>query len=516
MKNHARLLLSALLLLPLSTAFASGVVSPVDFDGIRRVSPFEPIKYRVDDSGRANLPTSPPNLTRAQMERVAAAMMGRTGAAAAPTELIYRVVNIMARTDMSSGAPITRQDWDRRIAAFERGYAADMARGATRSPDDVEKIVDGLIREMVKAPQDPHTQYMSRAELRQFMERQRNTGFVGIGAHVSPDPAGVKIARPLPNSPSTTAVLRQNGRDVAVGLKKDDLITAIDRVPAAGMPLDAAVQRLRGVPGTTVEVRIKRGSQEYTAVITRAHVSTPNSFAKFAAPGVGYIHFAAFLSDTDKEVFAHIDRLKARGARKLILDVRGNPGGSMAAVQSIASEFLRDKQEITTTRTQGIVIERAIVDGDGMYKDIPVAVLIDSGSASASEILAAVLQDYARGKIVGWQSYGKGTYQTVLPTEIPVERLGMVVGNRQDGTAVKITGGGWFTPRGTSIDGRHDAATGRNVPGSGGVVPDVTVNVSNAEQEAVMEGLTEQLYGSGPAAAYDPALGAAVDALNRP
>ena len=97
-----------------------------------------------------------------------------------------------------------------------------------------------------------------------------------------------------------------------------------------------------------------------------------------------------------------------------------------------------------------------------------------------------------------------------------VERAGVIVGVKNDGTGVKVTGGGWFSPSGVSINGKHDAATGRNVPGSGGVVPHVSISVSDTEQEAVMNGITEQLYKTGPSAAYDPALGAAVMLLNQP
>lgn len=505
-----RSLVSALLLSLSAVVSAGGVISPVDFDGIRPLTGFEQIKFKTDDSGRANLPRTPPNLTRDHINRIARTMSGATGGQQAPRELTHRIANILARTDMTSSTPVTRQEWDARIAAFERDYKA-MPPAA--NAEDLEKGIDKLIANLVKAPNDPHTQYFDRRQWQQLIEAQRNAGFVGIGAHVEVDPAGVKIARPIPQSPTATAVLTQGGRQVATGIKKGDIIVAIDRVPAAGMAIDEAVKRLRGVPGTTVQLRILRDGQQYDAAVTRAHVNSPNSFARLAAPGVGYVYFAGFRDNTDTEVFAHIDRLKSQGARKLVLDVRGNPGGSLKVVQSIASEFLRDNQQITTTRTQGIIIQNVTVDGDGRYKDMPVAVLIDSASASASEILAAVLQDHARGKVVGWQSYGKGTFQSVIPTEIPIEVGGIILGREQDGTGVKVTGGGWFSPRGTSIDGRHDA-TGRNIPGTGGVVPDIMVNVSAAEQEAVMEGITEQLYGSGSAAAYDPVLGAAVQQLS--
>ncbi len=515
MPLFARLLLVLLLAAP--AAFASVVTPAVWFDNPGAESLFEPIKFRTDDSGRRRLPTSPPTLTQADMLRVARVMSGQTGAAPGIDDaLVYRVVNVMARADMVSGTPITRAEWNRRLDAFEVGFRASFPATARPTAAEFETGVDHLLRNMIMTADDPHTQYLNRNAWRQLLEHQRNAGFVGIGAHIGPDPLGVKVSRPLPGSPAAAAVLSQNGRPVATGLRRDDIIIAIDRVPAAGMPLDQAVQRLRGVPNTTVSIRVLRAGQEYDATVTRRHVSSPNSFSRFAAPSIGYVYFASFTDGVDAEVFTRIHSLRASGARKLIIDVRGNPGGSLPMVQSIASEFLRDRQEITTTRAQGIVIERATVDGDGMFRDMPVAVLIDTHSASASEILALVLQDHARATVVGWQSYGKGTFQSVIPTEIPVERLGVIVGRAPDGTGAKITGGGWFGPSGRSINGRHDAATGRNVPGSGGVRPDIAVNVTDSEQAAVMDGIMNELYSAGPAAPYDPVLGAAVTALSRP
>lgn len=511
-----RIPLAVSLLLAAAPAFAQ-VAVPLngafpDFDGVRRMGRAPgatEVKFKTDDSGASRLPRTPPSLTDAQLQRVVDAL----AAQGVPDALVYRVANVMVVADVVAGTPVTRAEWDRRVAAFVAAAPGEIPAGGTAAQQ--EAGVDKLLGAMVARADDPHTQYLDRAGWTRLMEATRNTGFVGIGAHIEADPAGVKVSRPLPGSPAATAELKQNGVAAGAGLRRGDVIVEIDGVSAAGMPLDQAVTRLRGVPNSVVSIRVKRGNQLYDASVTRRHVSSPNSFSKMAAPGIGYVYFQSFVDKVDADVFARIDQLKAQGARKLILDVRGNPGGSLPMVQSIASEFLRDGQEITTTRARNIVISRATTDGDGRYADMPVAVLIDTHSASASEILADVLQAHGRATIIGFQSYGKGTFQSVIPTEIPVELFGVVVGRQPDGTGAKVTGGGWYGPTGRSIQGRHDPATGRNVPGSGGVRPDVVVNVSDAEQEAVMTGLLEQLFGSGPAAASDPALSEAVRRLSR-
>lgn len=499
------------LLLAAGPAFSQlAVPAAPDLDAIfmGRGSGLLGIKFKTDDSGAARLPQSPPHLTSAHIRRIADALAARGVA----EPIVYRVIKNMVAADVVSGSPISPADWQRRIAAFESGAAA-LPAGAT--PEQLEAGVDKLLARMIARAEDPHTQYLDKDGWARLLEMTSNSGFVGIGAHVSADPAGVLITRSLPGSPASEARLNRNGIPSGTGLRRGDIIVSIDGAPLAGHPLEDAIKRLRGLPNSPVTLQVRRAGVDYDTVVRRRRVATPNSFSRMAAPGVGYVHFSAFVDDVDTDVFARIDALRAQGAAALILDVRGNPGGSLPMVQSIASEFLRDGQEITTTRARGIVISRAATDGDGRYADLPVAVLIDTGSASASEILAAVLQDHARASIVGFQSYGKGTFQSVIPTEIPVEVLGVVVGRRPDGTGAKITGGGWYGPSGRSINGRHDPATGRNVPGSGGVRPDVVIHVSDAEQAAIMDGLAEQLFGTGPAAANDPALSAAITLLSK-
>lgn len=460
------------------------------------------VKYWVEDGPGKKVPPQP-SISREQANRLIRILEGRAGGAAGlPEALAYRVADVVVKLDFVSGTRVTPQQWDEKIAAFQAGYASAFPAGKRPSAGEWEKGIDKLLTQLVSRSDDPHTNYFDRDAMKRLVETNNNSGFVGIGAHVEANPEGVGIVRSLPGSPARAA-----------GLRKGDVIIAIDKVPAKGMALEEAVTRLRGAAGTSVDVAVRRGTGEFKATITRAAVSTPISFARMPSPGIGYVYFAHFAEKIDEALFSHIDALKATGADKLIIDVRGNPGGLLTMAQSIVSEFLKNGQEINTTRTRGLIMDRGVTDGDGRFAGMPLAVLSDEGSASASEILAAALQDHARAKIVGNRSYGKGTFQSVMPTEIPVTRF-FVRTRQPDGAGLKVTSGGWHAPSGRNIGGTHDPKTGRNVPGTGGVVPDITVAVSADEAKAVAEGIEEQLFGATAGAAADPVLRAAIMALS--
>lgn len=460
------------------------------------------IKYRLEDGPGKSVPPSY-NITREQVQKLSRILQGEEGGIPGlPEALAYRVVDVVLKLDFISGTRVTPAEWDEKITAFSAGYASAFPAGKTPNAEEWEKGIDNLLTKLVSRAEDPHTMYFDKAGMKRMQEVTSNSGFVGIGAHVEANPEGVGIVRSMPGSPARAA-----------GLRKGDMIIAIDKASAKGMALEEAVTLLRGAAGTTVDVTVRRGDTEFKATITRAAVSTPISFARLAAPEVGYVFFAHFAEKVDEAVFNHIDALKEAGAEKLIIDVRGNPGGLLTMAQTIVSEFLKNGQEINTTRTRGLIMDRGVTDGDGRYAGMPLAVLSDEGSASASEILSAALQDHARAKIVGNRSYGKGTFQTVMPTEIPVTRF-FVRTRQPDGAGMKVTSGGWHAPSGRNIGGTHDPKTGRNVPGSGGVVPDISVSVSPDEAKAVAEGIEEQLFGAAAGAATDTALSAAIMALS--
>lgn len=465
------------------------------------------IKYKVEQGPAAEPPDQLQNLTEAQLEDLAlflAPDLNNPPANLSPS-LIYRIVDALSKVDMHYKTPITPAEWDRRLKEMKDEFTAKHgAPGSkTMTAQEWEKAVDGMLDGFVTKLGDPHSEYMDREGAKQFAE-QMSGSFVGIGATVEKVADGVKLTGVFPGSGAEKA-----------GLVAGDVITHVNGDALKDMDLNDAIKRLRGAAGTTVGVTISRLPKPVQ--VTRAAVQTPDLFAKMAAPGVGYVYFSGFNPKIDEKIFKKIDELKARGATKLILDVRNNPGGLLNMAQSIASEFLLDKDVINTTKRQGKLAERARTDGRGRYHGMRLAVLVNGGSASASEVISAALQEHKAATIVGSVTYGKGSFQLPMGIEVPVViPPGIVIGSRGDGTAIKLTEGGWYTPSDRSVEGVHDPATGRNKPASGGVVPDEPVTVSEADELAVMKGLMEQLYGRGTGAANDAALAKAIEVLNRP
>ena len=472
----------------------------------RGKSAVELVKYKLESGPAAQPPQAPPNLTDAQLDAVVAFLVPdpRNPPANLTPALVYRVIDVLAKVDMHYKTPITPADWDARLKAMRDEFVA--AHGApgskAMSAEQWEKAVDGMLSGFVSKLGDPHSAYMDRDAAKRFRESVSGS-FVGIGATVEKAADGIKLSTIFPGSGAEKA-----------GLLADDVVTHINGDPIKDLSVDDAVKRLRGAAGTEVGIKVQRLPKPVQ--VTRAAVRQPELFSKMAAPGVGYVYFSGFNDKTDERVFAAIDALRAKGATKLILDVRGNPGGLLTMAQSIASEFLLDKDVINSTKRQGRLAHRAVTDGRGRYRGMKLAVLVNGGSASASEILAASLQEHKAATVVGGVSYGKGSFQLSMPVEIPViVPPGLVVGGRGDGTAVKLTEGGWYTPRDRSVEGVHDPATGMNKPGSGGVTPDEAVTLTEAEEREVMKDLGAQLFGRPSTGAPDAALAKALEVLAR-
>lgn len=506
MKNPILFLLSALL--SASTALAATL--PVDLGGIQPVDTrhagYEATKYKIEEGPAAEPPTDLQNLTEDQLLAVARFLVPdlKNPPKNLPPALVYRLMNVLAKVDMHYKRPIPQAEWDQRLQAMKDEFVKQNGRpgAAPMSADQWEKSIDGMIAGLVDKLGDPHTRYMPRAEAKRFAEQMQGS-FVGIGAAVEKVPEGVKLTVVYPGSPAEKA-----------GLVSGDVVTAVDGVATKDQSIETVVGRMRGAADTLVKIRVLRLGQPVT--VKRAAIQMPDLFAKMAAPGVGYVYFSQFGPDVDARIFAKIDELKRKGAVKLIIDLRNNGGGLLSMAESIGSEFLQDKDIITMTKRQGKLATKAVTDGPGRYFGMPLAVLVNGGSASASEVLAAALQEHGKAAIVGSQSYGKGSFQLPMPTEIPVVAPGgIVVGSRADGTIIKVTEGGWYTPNDRSVEGKHDPATGRNVPGSGGVTPDASVTVSEDDETKVMVGINEQLFNRGTGAASDAVLSKAIEVLSR-
>jgi len=346
--------------------------------------------------------------------------------------------------------------------------------------DLYQKAIEGMLHELG----DPHTVFMTADEYAQ-LHLQTSGEYGGLGIQIAPREGYITAVGVLPGTPAERA-----------GIRVGDALLEIDGKDAKGWTDDFAVKVLRGTVGTPVHLKVRRVGVDqpmsFTIVREEIHVrSVP--YAYLAAPGVGYVDLTVFSQTSAQEVRAAIEQLRAQGARKLILDLRGNPGGLLDQGVGVADLFLRRGQSIVETRSRDpMESETFRATTDDAYA-LPMVVLVDPYSASAAEIVAGALQDHDRALVVGNTSYGKGSVQSLF-------RL-------SGGNFLKMTTAKWYTPVGRSIQKpfRADEANaeadpdsvpadtaagatpdtarrrayrtdaGRTVLGGGGIVPDVVV-----------------------------------------
>jgi carboxyl-terminal processing protease len=306
---------------------------------------------------------------------------------------------------------------------------------------------------------DPHSQYFDKKSFKEFREGTSGR-FVGIGIEISQEDGLVKVVSPIEGSPAFRA-----------GLKPNDLITKIDDTMVKGLSLSEAVKRMRGEPNTKVELMVfrKDENRSFPVTITREEIKTQSVKGKVFEPGYAWIRLTQFQERTVDDFARKVEEIyKAEPNLKgMVLDLRNDPGGLLDAAVAISAAFL--PENVTVVSTNGQLAEskftdkaapefyqrRAGVDPlrrlPAALKTVPLVVLVNEGSASASEIVAGALQDYHRGTIMGSQTFGKGSVQTVRP-------LG-------PDTGLKLTTARYFTPSGKSIQAK-------------GIVPDVMVDES--------------------------------------
>lgn len=312
-------------------------------------------------------------------------------------------------------------------------------------PVDDQTLMRGAIKGMLDSLGDAHTLYMLPSEYSDLTGNLQGKSYGGIGAWVNTSGAFLMITQPMPGSPAEKA-----------GLKPGDQIIAIDGVDMTGTLPELARQKVLGQEGTPVKLTIKREGvdQPFDVEITRASITAPTIISKMLDSNVAYIQLLTFGTNTDKELRTALDTLLAQKPVGLILDLRYNGGGYLQTGIEVASEFI-DK---------GVIVIEESGDGTrqpydalpgGKALQIPLVVLVNKYSASASEIVSGAIQDTGRGKLVGETTYGKGTVQNWIPL---VDNQG----------AVSITIAHWLTPNGRLIDKQ-------------GLTPDVAV--TNTDQD---------------------------------
>ena len=296
-------------------------------------------------------------------------------------------------------------------------------------PVEDKELIENAIRGMLSGL-DPHSSYL---DLEGFKELREGTSgeFGGLGIEVSMEDGFVKVVAPIDDTPAAEA-----------GVQAGDLIIRLDDQPVKGMSLNDAVDIMRGEPGSKIELTIIRegADKPLTLELTRAIIKVKSVKFETLEPGYGYLRISTFQSPTGQSVRDAITKLKENNDGKLkglVLDLRNNPGGVLDAAVEVSDAFI-DKGMIVYT-------EGRIEDADqkfhakpgDMLNGAPIVVLVNGGSASASEIVAGALQDHQRAVIVGSKSFGKGSVQTVMPLT--------------NDTAVKMTTARYYTPNGRSI-----------------------------------------------------------------
>jgi carboxyl-terminal processing protease len=324
-------------------------------------------------------------------------------------------------------------------------------------PADDKKLLTEAISGMV-ASLDPHSAYLDKKAYKELRESTQGK-FVGLGIEVGMEEGYIKVVSPIEDSPAYRA-----------GIKAGDLITRLDATPVKGLTLEQAVKRMRGEPNTKITLTISRKDEDKPLIfsITRQEIRVQSVKGKVIEPGYAWLRVTQFQEPTVDDMAKKIAAIYAQepNLKGLVLDLRNDPGGVLPGAIGVSAAFLPKDSVVVTTNGQlpsskaSFYAKREYYANPGndplarlpeALKKVPMVVLVNTGSASASEIVAGALQDYKRATIMGTQTFGKGSVQSVIA--LPPER----------NTAVKLTTARYYTPNGRSIQAR-------------GIVPDVMVD----------------------------------------
>ena len=314
----------------------------------------------------------------------------------------------------------SRPEFDKLFATFDtikKEYYTDV---------DEEKLVNGAINGMLDSLEDPYSDYMNVDEASSFHEKI-SSSFEGIGAEIQEKNGKIIIVSPIKGSPAEKA-----------NLKANDIIVSVDGNSLSGLSSTEAVTLIRGKKGSKVELMIQRGEDEpFKVSLTRDTIPIETVYSKMLAGNVAHIQLTSFSENTDKELTNALTEMKEKGMKGLVLDLRGNPGGIMQQAVSIASLFVPEGKVLFQVEDRE-VNKQVLKSENKNVEQFPVVVLVDNGSASASEIVAAAVKESAGIKLVGETTFGKGTVQTAKDLE--------------DGSNIKYTTAKWLTPDGNWIN----------------------------------------------------------------
>jgi len=320
---------------------------------------------------------------------------------------------------------------------------------------DDKTLLENAIRGMLSGL-DPHSSYL---DAKSFEDLQTNTTgeFGGLGLEVGIENGFIKVISPLDDTPAQKA-----------GIEAGDLIIKIDGKPVKGLGLNEAVDAMRGPRGSEIELTIVREGlrQPFDVKLKRDIIKVQSVKSRSLESGFGYVRIAQFQANTGTDFRKAVEKLKTenKGLKGLVLDLRNNPGGVLQSSVDVADAFIREGLIVYTEGRLPTSKSRYYATDDDITNGTPLVVLINGGSASASEIVAGALQDHKRAVVMGTESFGKGSVQTVVPLS--------------ENSAIKLTTARYYTPSGRSIQAH-------------GIVPDIIVERAKVEALPRADNITE-------------------------
>ena len=366
-----------------------------------------------------------------------------------PTLLAAEAVEVPAVEAVNGKAPLPLEE----LRTFAE--VMDRIKAAYVEPVDDKTLLENAIKGML-GNLDPHSAYL---EPEAFAELQESTSgeFGGLGIEVGTEDGFIKVVSPIDDTPASKA-----------GIQPGDLIVKIDGQPTKGLSLMEAVDKMRGKAGSNINLTLVReGGKPFDVELTRAVIKVKSVRSQLLEDGYGLIRISQFQVNTGEEVGKALAKLRKDNGKKLrglVLDLRNNPGGVLQAAVEVADHFLKKGLIVYTEGRIANSELRFNADPADASEGVPLVVLINGGRASASEIVAGALQDQKRGVLMGTDSFGKGSVQTVLP--LNTDR------------ALKLTTALYFTPNGRSIQAQ-------------GIVPDIEVSRAKVTREQDDENFKE-------------------------
>jgi carboxyl-terminal processing protease len=351
----------------------------------------------------------------------------------------------MACSSFLSSAHATPQEESPYAATLMMGRVLAQVENSYVEPVERTRLVNGAIKGMVEEL-DPHSSFLPPQEFTVFQDDTEGK-FGGVGVEVDARADAITVIAPIEGSPAERA-----------GVKSGDQVIAVDGESVIGAALDKMVKKMRGAPGSHVKLTVRRAGQRepITFDLVREVIHVPSIEQKLLDGGVAYVRIKQFQDHTHEELLKAAGRLRARAGSApiggVVLDMRSNPGGLVDEASEVADEFL-STGGIYTTRHRGQVVDDVRARSGGAFADVPIVILVNEWSASASELVAGALQDNKRAMVIGANTFGKGSVQSII--ELP------------NGAGLRLTTARYYTPSGHSIQ-------------ADGIHPDVLVDAAHA------------------------------------